>query len=97
MLNISRKPLNTSVDLTKFNSASHVFNKSYYTYLNRFLAGLAITGVIILFLPWTQYISGRGEVTTLTPGQRPQTIQSPIPGKIVEWHVREGDFVRFFS
>jgi adhesin transport system membrane fusion protein len=47
-----------------------------------------------MFLPWTQNISGQGLVTTLTPGQRPQTIQSQIPGRIEEWFVREGDFVK---
>tara|TARA_R110002050_G_scaffold122032_9_gene240592 strand:+ start:4418 stop:5653 length:1236 start_codon:yes stop_codon:yes gene_type:complete len=53
----------------------------------------AIIGIIILFLPWTQNITSRGNVTTLTPDQRPQTIQSPIPGRIEQWYVREGDFV----
>ncbi|TCK68550.1 multidrug resistance efflux pump [Winogradskyella wandonensis] len=93
MLNISRNPLNKNVDLSHFRSASHVFNKDYYKYWRRFLGGFAIVCFIILFLPWTQNISGRGEVTTLTPGQRPQTVQSPIPGSIQEWYVREGDYV----
>jgi multidrug efflux pump subunit AcrA (membrane-fusion protein) len=57
------------------------------------LGAFAIVGIIILFLPWTQTITGRGNVTTLTPEQRPQTIQSPIPGRIEKWYVREGDFV----
>ena len=26
--------------------------------------------------------------------QRPQDINSPIPGKIVKWYVKEGDFVK---
>lgn len=94
MLNISKNPLNKSVDLTKFKSGDHVFHKDYYKYFNRFLTGFAIAVFVILFFPWTQNISGRGEVTTLTPDQRPQTIQSAIPGRIVEWHVREGDFVK---
>ncbi|CDF79208.1 RND efflux membrane fusion protein [Formosa agariphila KMM 3901] len=47
-----------------------------------------------MFLPWTQNVSGRGFVTTLTPDQRPQTIQSPIPGRIEHWHVSEGQFVK---
>ena len=38
-------------------------------------------------------MSGSGAVTTLTPEQRPQTIQSPIPGRIEKWFVNEGDFV----
>ncbi|WP_111685518.1 HlyD family secretion protein [Winogradskyella tangerina] len=94
MLNISKNPLNKKVDLSEYNSGKRVFNKQYYKYFNRFLAGFAIVGFIILFLPWTQNISGQGEVTTLTPDQRPQTIQSPIPGRILKWYVREGDSIK---
>ncbi|MFT6929786.1 MAG: multidrug resistance efflux pump [Sediminicola sp.] len=53
----------------------------------------AIFGLIVLFLPWTQNIRALGFLTTLKPGQRPQTIQSPIPGRIEKWYVQEGDFV----
>ena len=49
---------------------------------------------IVLFLPWTQNITGQGLVTTLKPNQRPQTIQSQIPGRIEEWFVQEGDYVK---
>jgi len=94
MLNITRNPLNAKVDLDDYKSSKHVFHKKYYTLFNKFLAGLAIVFLIILFLPWTQNVSGRGEVTTLTPDQRPQTIQSPIPGRIEKWFVREGQFVK---
>ncbi|WP_299115267.1 HlyD family secretion protein [uncultured Winogradskyella sp.] len=94
MLNISRNALNKEVDLSKFKSAALVFNKDYYKLWRRFLAGFTIVGFITLFLPWTQNISGRGKVTTLTPEQRPQTIQSPIPGSIQQWFVREGDEVK---
>ena len=93
MLNISHNQLNKSVDLAKSKSGKRVFHTRYYKYFNRFLGAFAIVGVIILFLPWTQNITGRGNVTTLTPDQRPQTIQSPIPGRIENWFVREGDFV----
>jgi len=55
--------------------------------------GAAILGFIFLFLPWTQNIRGKGALTTLKPDQRPQTIQSPIPGKIEKWYVQEGDYV----
>jgi multidrug resistance efflux pump len=94
MLNISQNPLNKEVDLTKFKSAAYVFNKDYYKQSKRFLTGFAIVCIVILFLPWTQNISGRGNVTSLEPEQRPQTIQSPIPGTIEAWFVREGDFVK---
>lgn len=49
--------------------------------------------MIALFLPWTQNVRGRGTVTTLTPDQRPQTVNTIIGGKIEKWYVREGDFV----
>jgi adhesin transport system membrane fusion protein len=94
MLNISHNQLNKKVDLTKFESGKHIFNRNYYKQLNKFLFAFAVIGIIILFLPWTQNISGEGLVTTLRPDQRPQTIQSQIPGRIEQWFVREGDSVR---
>lgn len=53
------------------------------------LAGL----LIILLMPWTQNISARGDVTTLRQEQRPQELNTIIPGKVIKWHVKEGDFV----
>ncbi|NRR93038.1 HlyD family efflux transporter periplasmic adaptor subunit [Winogradskyella undariae] len=93
MLNISHNQLNKSVDLKKFKSGQRIFNGRYYKYFNRFLLGAAIAIAFILFLPWTQNISGNGNVTTLSLDQRPQTIQSPIPGRIEKWFVSEGNFV----
>ncbi len=95
MLNISSKSqLHKKVDLTTYKSGQKVFHKKHFKYFNRFLLAFAIVGIIILFLPWTQNINSRGNVTTLTPDQRPQTIQSPIPGRIEKWYVREGDLVK---
>ncbi|MBU2928767.1 HlyD family secretion protein [Winogradskyella psychrotolerans] len=93
MLNISHNQLNKSVDLDKYKSGQHIFNVKYYSYFNRFLLAFVIVGLLILFLPWTQNITGKGSVTTLRPDQRPQTIQSPIPGRIEKWFVTEGDFI----
>ena len=53
---------------------------------------LLLSGV--LFLPWTQNIRAKGMVTTLRQEQRPQEINSIIPGKIARWYIREGDFVK---
>lgn len=47
-----------------------------------------------LLLPWTQNIKAKGTITTLNQEQRPQEINSPIPGKIVKWWVNEGDFAK---
>jgi multidrug resistance efflux pump len=93
MLNISKNKLNHKIDLTTYGSVQRVSTKRHYRHFNRFLLGAAILGFIFLFLPWTQNIRGKGALTTLKPDQRPQTIQSPIPGKIEKWYVQEGDYV----
>ncbi|WP_108802911.1 HlyD family secretion protein [Aquimarina sp. Aq107] len=94
MLNISNNKLNKTVDLLGYKASEKVFDKTHYKYFNRFLLGFTIFTFIVLFFPWTQNISGEGFVTTLTPDQRPQTIQSPIPGRIEQWYVKEGDYVK---
>ncbi|SFN44961.1 Multidrug resistance efflux pump [Paenimyroides ummariense] len=50
--------------------------------------------IITLFLPWTQNIKTTGTVTTLYQEQRPQMLNSPIPGRITKWHVKNGDYVK---
>jgi multidrug efflux pump subunit AcrA (membrane-fusion protein) len=67
------------------NKKSHV--KSWFTFF-------MILCVVILFLPWTQNIRVAGSVSTLYQGQRPQQLNSPIPGKIIKWHVKNGDHVK---
>ena len=55
---------------------------------------MSVFCITILFLPWTQNISGTGAVTTLKPDQRPQTIHTAIAGRVEKWYVQEGDFVK---
>jgi adhesin transport system membrane fusion protein len=93
MLNISYNQLNKKMKLDQYSAYNKAHQIKHFKYFNRFLAAFAVIGVIILFLPWTQTVSGTGFVTTLTPDQRPQTIQSPIPGRIEQWYIREGDYV----
>ncbi|MGB7395663.1 MAG: HlyD family efflux transporter periplasmic adaptor subunit [Pricia sp.] len=94
MLNISKNPLNKTVHLTGYKSTDRVFHQKHYRHFNRFLLGSAAFGIIVLFLPWTQNIRAQGFLTTLSPEHRPQTVQSPIPGRIEKWFVQEGDFVQ---
>ncbi len=94
MLNISHNKLNEKVSLSGYTSAQKVFHKRHHKHFNRFLLAFALIGLISLFLPWTQNISGKGYLTTLKPDQRPQSIQSPIPGRIEQWYVQEGDYVK---
>lgn len=72
--------------------AIYLINKkqriSYWFY------GFIIIFFLLMLLPWTQNIRTKGNVTTLGQEQRPQKINSPIPGKISKWYVKEGDFVK---
>ncbi|RDK83260.1 HlyD family secretion protein [Marinirhabdus gelatinilytica] len=94
MLNISHNQLNKKVTLQGYKAFSKAVKTKHYKMFNRFLLAFGIITIIIMLLPWTQNVTGNGYVTTLTPGQRPQTIQSQIPGRIEKWYVREGDFVK---
>jgi multidrug efflux pump subunit AcrA (membrane-fusion protein) len=62
--------------------------------IRKWVLAFAIFGFLVLFLPWTQNIRARGSVTTLRQEQRPQQIPTIIPGKVMKWHVKEGDYVR---
>ncbi|MDV7188307.1 HlyD family efflux transporter periplasmic adaptor subunit [Lutibacter sp. TH_r2] len=94
MLNISNNKVSKLIDLKKFKSGEEIFDKEHHKLFKKFLLVFSIIILIVLFLPWTQNITSNGNVTTLKPNQRPQTLQSQIPGRIEEWFVQEGDFVK---
>ncbi|MDZ4152103.1 HlyD family secretion protein, partial [Methylicorpusculum sp.] len=50
--------------------------------------------VFTLFLPWQQNINGTGIVSAFMPVERQQTIESPVSGRIMRWHVKEGAKVK---
>ena len=77
-----------------FKSFQHVYLQDKKSYLNRWLLFILGLFVACLFLLWTQNIKAKGIVTSLFQEQRPQAVNSPIPGKIIRWWVREGDFVK---
>ncbi|HNA00149.1 MAG TPA: HlyD family efflux transporter periplasmic adaptor subunit [Ferruginibacter sp.] len=56
--------------------------------------GLAALFILFLFLPWTQNIRARGSVTTLYQDQRPQQVNTLIGGRVMKWHIKEGDYVK---
>jgi multidrug efflux pump subunit AcrA (membrane-fusion protein) len=56
--------------------------------------GILLAMLIIMLIPWTQNIRATGNITTLRQQDRPQELNTIIPGKIVKWHVKEGDFVQ---
>ena len=93
MLNISENSINQFVNLTDFNSCL-LLRESRVKRLTLYLLGaLLLLLIIFLFLPWTQNIQALGQVTTRSPQQRPQALQSVIGGRIEKWLVQEGDFV----
>lgn len=78
-------PLRSFDQIYRINQDSKVAKWSF-----AFLVFLLAT----LFLPWTQNIKSKGNITTLYQEHRAQNINSPIPGRIVKWAVREGEFVK---
>ncbi len=65
-----------------------------HRYLTRYLIVFGVLALVMLFLPWQQNIQSTGEVTTLDPSQRPQTVDATIAGRLEEWYVREGQQVK---
>jgi multidrug resistance efflux pump len=93
MLNISKKNINGTVDLTRFDTIKQLNERPYFKTFNRLLKGFLIGSILFLMLPWTQNIQGSGNVTTVSPEQRPQTIHTAIAGRIEKWYVEEGQYV----
>ena len=53
----------------------------------------ALAAAALVLLPWTQNVSGKGPVVALDPTLRPMMLDAPVSGRIVEWHVWEGQRV----
>jgi multidrug efflux pump subunit AcrA (membrane-fusion protein) len=50
------------------------------------LLGLLVGGFAgLVFLPWQQTTKGTGRVVAYYPTERPQTVESPIYGRVVRW------------
>ena len=94
MLNISRNSIVGDVTQNNWSGLRRVNDFSSGRLLLRLLTILSVVFVVALFLPWTQHIRTKGKVTTLLPQQRPQSINTIIPGRIEEWFVMEGDSVK---
>ena len=62
--------------------------------VKRWFLFIFLGGITVLFLPWTQNIKVMGNVSTLYQEQRPQQLNSPIPGRIIKWYVKNGDYVK---
>ena len=94
MLNISENSISQHVQMSDFDSYQ-LLKQNLLGKLTLWLVSVLFVVILItLFLPWTQNISAKGYVTTRSPQQRPQAIQSVLAGRLEKWYVREGDFVQ---
>jgi len=60
----------------------------------RLLAGLLVVVALALaVVPFQQSSSAHGRVIAFAPLDRQQTIEAPVDGRVVRWHVQEGDHV----
>lgn len=62
--------------------------------LSRWFISFGVVMLATMLLPWQQTSLGEGRVVALTPGDRQQTIEAPVSGRIAHWHVHEGSLVK---
>jgi multidrug resistance efflux pump len=72
----------------------HVQTPKMGRILTYWISGIMAILFLSFFLPWTQNIHSQGALTALAPQDRPQTIEATIAGRIEQWHIQEGQFVR---
>jgi membrane fusion protein, adhesin transport system len=96
MLNISYQSTKARIPEAEFKSISNLktIYAQDYQLLIKVMVGLFVFFLITLMLPWTQNVRSKGTVIALQPDQRPQTVQSVIAGRIEQWYVQEGQFVK---
>lgn len=93
MLKISSKSVEKMMPQDRLYSLRSLDTPQAGKILARWLLGIGVLFLIVLFLPWQQNIRGSGKVTALDPSNRPQTVETAIPGRIQSWNVREGQYV----
>ncbi len=84
MLNISDNHV-TIKNITKYKSIREIMKADTSRRLAKVMMVFLVIGILILFLPWTQSVPVKGEVTTLMPEDRPQSVYSTIAGRIDKW------------
>ena len=79
--------------MTNFTSYQQIYRHNETSKVKKWFYVLLCVGVILMFLPWTQNVRAKGNVTTLRQEQRPQQINTIIGGRVEKWFVKEGDYV----
>ncbi len=77
-----------------FKSYNHIYLINKNSKVKWWFISCCLVFLIFLFLPWTQNIRAKGSVTTLYQDQRPQQVNTIIGGRVMKWHIKEGDYVQ---
>jgi len=75
-------------------SPQKIYRADKESNIKRWFWSICLFLVVLMWMPWTQNIQATGTITTLYQDQRPQQLNSIIPGRILKWWVKEGDFVK---
>ena len=94
MLNISDNYTPLPAEMPQLDAYKKIKMPRWHLSFRRLLLLLLIVFVGFMLLPWTQNVRANGQVTTLRPEQRPQTIHATISGRIEHWYVVEGQAVK---
>ncbi len=93
-MNFIETKIEDEVSNSSIRSFANIYRINKKSRVKYWALGILLLMLIVLFLPWTQNISARGDVTTLRQEQRPQQLNTIIPGKVAKWFVKEGDYIQ---
>ncbi len=93
MLDISDSKTEEKIDESQLYSLRTLKTPGMGRLLAKVLVIMVVVLILAMFLPWQQNLRGTGTITALNPKNRPQTIESAIPGRIISWKISEGQFV----
>jgi multidrug efflux pump subunit AcrA (membrane-fusion protein) len=91
--------LHTNIDenpllIEKYPSIGKIYLITKTSKAGKWLLFITLVMLTTMFLPWTQNIRAKGKVTAFNQQDRPQELNTIIPGRIEKWYIREGDFVQ---
>jgi multidrug resistance efflux pump len=93
MLKLSQQHIDEIIPSERLYSLRALKTPSAGKILAKWILGITLLFIVVLFLPWQQNVRGTGKVTAFNPVNRPQTVEVVIAGRIKTWHVQEGQYV----
>ncbi len=93
-MNLSKHPYREPASLAEARTLRLVHPARATKILARML--LVFMGILLvsfIVVPWQQTSTAQGRVIAYAPVERQQEVEAPIEGRVMVWHVREGDHV----